>query len=644
MTNAAAVATAQHGPQSPEAARLRQTFGAIIFDWDGTAVTDRREDATALAAVAEALLRWRGWLAVVTGTHFGNIDQQFIRLLAPVARRHLLVCVNRGSEVYGFDRHGAPVRRFLRIASSEEEAALTRIAEAVRDRLVAETGLEIRIVYNRLNRRKIDLIPLPEWTDPPKAQIGALLTAVDDRLHHAGLASGLPETIALTRRVAREQGMADARITSDVKHIEIGLTDKRDSVEWLRRELLSPHHISISDVLIAGDEFGPIAGLDGSDDLLRAGMEGAMVISVGAEPGGVPESVLALGGGPARFRALLAEQVALRQETAVAEDVRRAARAASRLRAASVAADAFVSTTSPAWHLDTAAYDPALEHEVESRFAISNGFLGVRASLEEQTIASRPRTLVAGLFDTPAPEPGGAPVTPALVSGPDWLQLRLLLDGEPLASETSARPVGIRTLDLRRGLLIHAWRQHSGAGYEVGLRTLRFASLSDRALGVQVAEISVDQPVALTLETWIEPTSTNLHPVLSDGAVPVWHTAGGERQLAVAQFAELAIDRRLIRASIATGGRQCWTWTAMPGQPAYFARTVAFTAGSAAVDLGTLALAALQQARQAGLPRLLGDHVREWGVRWTASDVAVEGDEAAQQALRFAVYHLVSAA
>lgn len=54
-------------------------------------------------------------------------------------------------------------------------------------------------------------------------------------------------------------------------------------------------------------------------------------------------------------------------------------------------------------------------NEVESRFAISNGFLGVRASLEQPTIASRPRSFIAGLFDAP---PSEVPL-PRLVPGPD---------------------------------------------------------------------------------------------------------------------------------------------------------------------------------------------------------------------------------
>src|SRR5712692_9414416 len=83
--------------------QLERAFRAIIFDWDGTAVVDRREDGTALARIAECLLQESVWLAVVTGTNFGTIDRQFCRLVAPDLRHHLLICTNRGSEVYGFD-------------------------------------------------------------------------------------------------------------------------------------------------------------------------------------------------------------------------------------------------------------------------------------------------------------------------------------------------------------------------------------------------------------------------------------------------------------------------------------------------------------------------------------------------------------
>jgi hypothetical protein len=290
----------------------------LIFDWDGTAVASRHEDGTALASVIADLLHLGVWVVVVTGTNLGHVDRQLCRLIPPPRRYHLLVCTNRGSEVYGFTRRGKTVRRWLRRSTPEEERALTAIAEALRDAIVTRTGLEIRVIYDRLNRRKIDLIHVPEWADPPKARIGPLLTAVEQRLRGAGLAGGLGEAVALTERLAREHDLPGARITSDVKHIEVGLTDKGDSLAWVQHTLLEPEGIVPCDVLIGGDEFGPVAGFAGSDDRLRAGADGAVVVSVGAEPNGVPAGVLHLGGGPPRFRALLAEQARLHSADAAA--------------------------------------------------------------------------------------------------------------------------------------------------------------------------------------------------------------------------------------------------------------------------------------------------------------------------------------
>ena len=41
---------------------------------------------------------------------------------------------------------------------------------------------------------------------------------------------------------------------------------------------------------------------------------------------------------------------------------------------------------------------------------------------------------------------------------------------------------------------------------------------------------------------------------------------------------------------------------------------------------------------------MIGEHRDAWLARWEASDLRIEGDPAAQRALRFAIYHLLSAA
>src|ERR1700731_1077538 len=88
-------------------------------------------------------------------------------------------------------------------------------------------------------------------------------------------------------------------------------------------------------------------------------------------------------------------------------------------------------TADPAWVLDADGYDPLRESSVESRFAISNGFLGIRAA-RAITRGARwvvpPRTYVAGLFDAP----GAEPLVTERVPGADWLQVSILLPDGPL--------------------------------------------------------------------------------------------------------------------------------------------------------------------------------------------------------------------
>ena len=237
-------------------------------------------------------------LAIVSGTHVDNVDGQLAARPGGPGRPGAAAQPRLG---------GLP-RRSRRAAARgapygdapEEDAALSRAAQLTVERLQAR-GLRAEIVSERLNRRKIDLIPEPEWADPPKARIGELLVAVEARLAAAGI-DGLADAVAIARTAATEAGLADPRVTSDAKHVEIGLTDKSDSARWIMRELWR-RGIGPGQVLVAGDELGPLGGLPGSDsNLLVDGASRATPVSVGVEPEGVPEGVVALGGGPASVR------------------------------------------------------------------------------------------------------------------------------------------------------------------------------------------------------------------------------------------------------------------------------------------------------------------------------------------------------
>src|SRR5581483_3143246 len=88
-----------------------------------------------------------------------------------------------------------------------------------------------------------------------------------------------------------------------------------------------------------------------------------------------------------------------------------------------------------------------------------------------------------------------------------------------------------------------------------------------------------------------------------------------------------------------------WNWISSPGETVSLTRFVAAARGDTADDNPQRsARQALSRATTIGWRAALSAHETAWAVRWADSDIVVAGDTAATQALRFAVYHLNSAA
>ena len=187
--------------------------------------------------------------------------------------------------------------------------------------------------------------------------------------------------------------------------------------------------------------------------------------------------------------------------------------------------DALEPTPDPGWILGHEGYNVLTESAVESRFALGNGFLGMRAArsvsrgptwlswLGYIRWASWPRCYVAGLFDIPNTEP---PV-PALVPVADWSRVRVLLDGEPLLAREGEVLAGTRRLDLRRGVLLSSWTHRNPAGITVTGRELRLLSRADCAAGLQLMQFALDRDgVEVTLEASFAMAGLGMEPTQLD--------------------------------------------------------------------------------------------------------------------------------
>jgi len=316
--------------------------------------------------------------------------------------------------------------------------------------------------------------------------------------------------------------------------------------------------------------------------------------------------------------------------------------------------EALQPTRDPDWVLSHEGYSVLTESAVESRFAFGNGFLGMRAArsisrgptwvgwLGYSRWASWPRCYVAGLFDVPNIEP---PV-PALVPVADWSRVRILLDGKPLLGREGEVRVGIRKLDLRRGLLLSIWTHRTPAGITFEGHDLRLLSLADRAAGLQLLRFSIDRPgVDVTLEASFAMAGLGMEPLRLEHDLGAWHLEGTGKGVVMTGAATLLLGDDLLAPERPFPLRWAWRWRSVAGQLAEFDRLVAVArADTPEDDPAPHAVAALARSRALGWRAVLAEHEAAWEARWAASDIVIDGDEIIQRAVRFAVYHLTSTA
>lgn len=302
-------------------------------------------------------------------------------------------------------------------------------------------------------------------------------------------------------------------------------------------------------------------------------------------------------------------------------------------------------TADPDWIFSVDRYDPLQETSIESRFAISNGFLGIRG-VRSTTRGERwvipARTYVAGLFDASNADR----TTTGLVPAADWLRVRILLAGGPLLHHPGDILSHQMTLDMRRGALLSEGRHFHAPDFGLHVRTSRLVSMGDRAIGLQLIQLEIEKGVTdVTFEASLEGTELGLVADRLEQDLGTWHTSHSGKRLAIATAASLQIDGRDLPQSASGPLKKSWRWRTHPGQIISFQRCVAIVRSDTLdLDPGPQAREKLDFAQRAGWRGVIAVHEAAWANRWHSSDLEVVGDADAQRALRFAVYHLNSAA
>jgi alpha,alpha-trehalose phosphorylase len=326
------------------------------------------------------------------------------------------------------------------------------------------------------------------------------------------------------------------------------------------------------------------------------------------------------------------------------------------------------SVTERELHLDLLA-------QTESIFALSNGHIGLRANLDEGEPAGSPGTFLNSYYEVrPLPYAESAYGNPeagqTMINVTNGKVFRLLVDDEPFDVRYGKLTRHERTLDLRDGVLRRVAEWTSPAGQAVIVRSTRLVSFSHRSIAAILYEVeAVGDPARIGVQSELvanEPVTVpgNANDpreaaALEELLIPMHHADTGLR-------VNLLHTTRLSGLTVAAGmdhvvegpdgtvtssesqpnlGRLSVSTELQPGETLRIVKFIGYGWSSqrSAPSLRDQVDLALAAARRTGWEGLVKDQREFLADVWERADIQLDGDAAHQQAVRFALFHVVQA-
>ncbi|MCT7949590.1 beta-phosphoglucomutase [Ancylothrix sp. C2] len=304
---------------------------------------------------------------------------------------------------------------------------------------------------------------------------------------------------------------------------------------------------------------------------------------------------------------------------------------------------------SSGWSIVETEFCPRQLHSKETVFTIGNGYLGTRGSFEEGYPGAMPATLINGVYDA-------IPICHTeLVNCPDWLPLVIRIKGEYFSLNTGEILSYRRCLDMRRGVLSRDVRWRSPKGHTLDFYFERFASMADDHLLALRCQITpVDFEGSLDIQAGINGYSDNQGmrhwEFLEQGEAEntTWlksRTRSSHIDLAMAVKLNVIYEGEILPTQT----------TGTPGYPTLMAAVIARPGQKITVEKFVTLYTTretpdpLQAAKEklASLPDWhTVQHTHEVALQhlWENSDIVIEGDLKAQQAVRHGLFQLLAAA
>ncbi|AIQ51760.1 glycoside hydrolase family 65 protein [Paenibacillus sp. FSL R7-0331] len=319
------------------------------------------------------------------------------------------------------------------------------------------------------------------------------------------------------------------------------------------------------------------------------------------------------------------------------------------------------------WSIIEESFDPHTQEISESVFSIGNGYMGGRANFEEQYSGhSLQGSYMAGVYYPDKTRVGwwknGYPEYFAKVlNSTNWIGINIDIDGTTLDLATSTVTQFRRVLNMKEGTLFRSFTAELADGKQVQVESIRIVSMARHEIGaIRYAVTPLNFAGTLTVTPYLDGDIKNKD---SNYDEKFWNevekqsgTEGGYLTLKTKKLdfhvTSAFTFEIMVNGEKLTGGAEALE------QEKYVASKVnlsvqsgdqvviykyAANVTSRNYGLGQLveaAHSALSGAREAGFVTLLNEQAAVWGDKWKESDIIIEGDVSAQQAIRFNIFQL----
>ncbi|MDF9841795.1 MULTISPECIES: glycoside hydrolase family 65 protein [unclassified Paenibacillus] len=319
------------------------------------------------------------------------------------------------------------------------------------------------------------------------------------------------------------------------------------------------------------------------------------------------------------------------------------------------------------WSIIEESFDPHTQEISESIFSIGNGYMGGRANFEEQYSGhSLQGSYMAGVYYPDKTRVGwwknGYPEYFAKVlNSTNWIGINIDIDGTPLDLAACTVTQFRRVLNMKEGTLFRSFTAELEGGKQVQVESIRIVSMSRHEIGaIRYAVTPLNFAGTLTVTPYLDGDIKNKD---SNYDEKFWNevekksgTEGGYLTLktkkldfhVTSAFAfDIVVNGEMVTAEAEALEQDKYvgskvTLSVQSGNQVVIYKYAA-NVTSRNYGLGQLveaAHSALNGAREAGFVTLLNEQAAAWGDKWKESDIIIEGDVSAQQAIRFNIFQL----